>query len=105
MITVKKDSEQRDFAVLPLSDYVKLNTLAKMKGELKPTMIKTNDLLFLSALMKELSANHDSGLSIINDTVTIKVYNDDGSEIKATFDLKLCEKYYNKVNKFISEVL
>ena len=47
-----------------------------MKGELKPTMIKTNDLLFLSALMKELSANYDSGLSIINDTVTIKGLSD-----------------------------
>lgn len=104
MITVKKDSEQRDFVVLTLSDYVKLN-ISKMKGEVKPTMIKTNDLLFLSAVMKELSANYDSELSIINDTVTIKVCKDDGSEINSTFDLKLCEKYYNKVNKFISEVL
>lgn len=104
MKMVKKDSEQRDFVVLTLSDYVKLNTLAKMKGEVKPTMIKTNDLLFLSAVMQELSANYDSELSIINDTVTIKVCRD-GSEINAKFDLKLCEKYYNKVNKFISEVL
>ena len=105
MITVKKDSEQRDFVVLSLSDYVKLNAVAKMKGEVKPTMIKTNDLLFLSSVMKELSANYDSELSIINDTVTIKVCKDDGTEINSTFDLKLCEKYYNKVNKFINEVL
>ena len=105
MITVKKDDEQRDFVVLSLSDYIKLNAIAKMKGEVKPTMIKTNDLLFLSAVMKELSANYDSELSIINDTVTIKVCKDDGSEINSSFDLKLCEKYYNKVNKFISEVL
>lgn len=105
MITVKKDLEQRDFVVLTLSDYVKLNAIAKMKGEVKPTIIKTNDLLFLSAIMKELSSNYDSELSIINDTVTIKVCKDDGSEINSTFDLKMCEKYYNKVNKFILEVL
>ena len=105
MIEVKKDSEHRDFVVLAFSDYIKLNSMAKMKGEVKPTMIKTNDLLFLSAVMKELSANYDSELSIINDTVTIKVCKDDGSEINSTFDLKLCDKYYNKVNKFISEVL
>ena len=105
MITVKNDDEQRDLVVLTLSDYIKLNKTAKMKGEVKPTMIKTNDLLFLSAVMKELSANYDSELSIINDTVKIKVCKDDRSEINSTFDLKLCEKYYNKVNKFISEVL
>lgn len=105
MITVKNDSEHRDFVVLTLSDYIKLNATAKMKGEVKPTIIKINDLLFLSAVMIELSANYDSELSIINDTVTIKVCKDDGSEINSTFDLKLCEKYYNKVNKFISEVL
>lgn len=105
MIKVKKDSEQKDFAILKLSDYVKLNAMAKMNGEVKPTIIKTNDLLFLSAVMKELSANYDSALSIINDMVIIKVCKDDGTEINSTFDLKLCEKYYNKVNKFISEVL
>ena len=105
MITVKNDGEQRDLVVLTLSDYIKLNNIAKIKGEVKPTMIKTNDLLFLSAVMKELSAKYDSELSIINDTVKIKVCKDDGSEINSTFDLKLCEKYYNKVNKFISEVL
>lgn len=105
MIEVKNDSEHRDFVLIALSDYIKLNAIAKMKGEVKPTMIKTNDLLFLSAVMKELSANHDSELSFINDTVTIKVCKDGESEINSTFDLKLCEKYYNKVNKFISEVL
>lgn len=105
MITVKKDSEQRDFAIMTLSDYIKLNTMAKMKGEVKPTIIKINDLLFLSAVMKELSANYDSELSVINYAVTIKICKDDGSEINSSFDLKLCEKYYNKVNKFISEVL
>ena len=97
---------KKDYVILTLSDYIKLNTLAKMKGgKMKPTMIKTNDLLFLSAVMKELSANYNSELSIINDIVKIKVCKDDGSEINSTFDLKLCEKYYNKVNKFISEVL
>lgn len=96
---------KKDFAILPLSDYIKLNTIAKIKGEVKSTIIKTNDLLFLSAVMKELSLNYDSELSIINDTITIKVCKDNGTKINSTFDLKLCEKYYNKVNKFISEVL
>ena len=105
MIMVKKDGEQRDFVMLTLGDYIKLNTIAKMKVEVKPTIIKTNDLLFLSAVMKELSDNYDSELSIINDTVIIKVCKDDGNKINSAFDLKLCEKYYNKVNKFISEVL
>ena len=95
----------KDYVILTLSDYVKLNAMVKIKGEVKPTMIKTNDLLFLSAVMKELSANYDSELSIINDTVTIKICKDDGSEINSTFDLKLCEKYYNKVNKFTPTVL
>lgn len=101
----KKLEEKCEVVVLSLSEFVKLNMSAKIKGEVKPTMIKTNDLLFLSSVMKELSANYDSELSIINDTVKIKVRKDDGSEINSTFDLKLCEKYYNKVNKFISEVL
>lgn len=96
---------KEDFVILTLSDYIKLNTQAKMKGEVKPTMINTNDLLFLTAVMKELEANYNSELSIINDVVKIKVCKDDGSEINSTFELKLCEKYYNKVNKFISEVL
>ena len=91
--------------MLTLSDYIKLNAAAKMKGEVKPTMIKTNDLLFLSAVMKELSANYNSELTIINDIVKIKIYRNDGTEIDSAFDLKLCEKYYNKVTKFISEVL
>lgn len=104
MITVKKDSEQRDFVILSFSDYVKLNAIAKTK-EVKPTMIKTNDLLFLSAVMKELPPCYNRELSIKNDIVTIKVCKDDGSEINTSFNLKLCENYYNKVNKFISEVL
>ncbi len=105
MIMDKKDYQQRDFVILPLSDYVKLDTMAKLKHAVKPTIININDLLFLSALMKELSASYNSELSIINDIVTIKIYRNDGGEIDSAFDLKLCEKYYNKVNKFISEVL
>lgn len=95
----------KEYVLLELSDYIKLNAQAKIKGEAKPTTIKINDLLFLSAVMKELPANYDRELSIINDTISIRVCKDDGRVINSTFDLKLCEKYYNKVNKFISEVL
>lgn len=104
-MTISIDNEQKKYAVLAYSDYFKLDMLAKLKGEVKPTVINTNDLLFLSSVMAELSSNYESELSVINDTVAIKVRKDNGSEINFMFDIKLCEKYYNKINKFINEVL
>lgn len=99
------DNEQKRYAVLDYSDYLKLDMLAKLKGEVKSTIISTNDLLFLASVMQKLSANYESELSVINDTITIKVCKDNGSEINSTFDLSICEKYYNRINAFICEVL
>ena len=100
MAQIVKD-EHNDYAILDLSDYIKLTKIANMKAREATVAITTNQLLFLNALMQELGTGT---VTFIGDTVTIFVRNGD-DEIKSSFDISLCDKYYNHVTKFISEVL
>lgn len=87
-------TERLDYVVLELDEYNKLNSVAKTKLKY---YLSTNELLFLSALCKELNAQ---AINLIGTTVEII------SDVNYNkFDIKLCRKYYNKVSRFISEVL
>lgn len=68
-------------------------------------MIKTEDLLFLGAVMEQLGKTQEHSLTIAGDNVIIYAKKPDGFIIRSAFALQLCEKYYNRVSKFIEEVL
>ena len=104
-MTIKSDiSKREDYVLLPLEQYITLNRLAKVNSK-GVTMIKTEDLLFLSAVMTELSKQGLGEITIYDNTVTIRITSGTDVKINSSFDISLCEIYYNRVSKFIDEII
>lgn len=104
-MTIKNDPTKReDYVLIPLEQYITLNRLAKVNSK-GVTMIKTADLLFLSAVMTELSKQGLGEITVFDNTVTIRVTCGTEVLINSSFDISLCERYYNRVSKFIDEII
>ena len=56
MVETAKD-KHGDYAILEMSDFLKLKSIAKMRAEENAVIITTEQLLFLNALMQEISIN------------------------------------------------
>ena len=91
------------YALLPLEDYTKLKQIANTKAKDCTTQISADDLIFLNSVIVALNPTNCE-LEICKNTVTIKAEIENGF-INTSFDISLCKKYYNRVSKFIGEVL
>ena len=104
-MTIKSDlSKREDYVLIPLEQFITLNRIAKVNSK-GVTMIKTEDLLFLSAVMTELSKQGLGEITVFDNTVTIRVTSGTDVVINSSFDISLCERYYNRVSKFIDEII
>lgn len=104
-MTIKSDlSKREDYVLIPLEQFITLNRIAKVNSK-GVTMIKTEDLLFLSAVMTELSKQGLGEITVFDNTVTIRVTSGTDVIINSSFDISLCERYYNRVSKFIDEII
>ena len=91
-----------EYVVMPYSKYIELIT-----PKVNVTMIDSNDLTFINAVIQQLNPNnkYDCGIIIYNGNVSICLYKEKGVVLKSSFDISLCKRYYNHVSKFIAEVL
>lgn len=91
------------YILLPFSEYTKLHNLAsaRSKGMVKVVL---EDMLFLGAVMERLARHGNPTLFIGGDTVHIKVEYPRGNVAETTFSLDLCKQYYDKIDKFLTEV-
>lgn len=75
----------------------------------KQTEITSSDLLFLASLFEYFGKHSYGDVTIDGTTVTLHIYFYDKNLIEhrllSSFDLNLCSKYYNRVSKFVEEVL
>ena len=92
-------SEHDDYVLLSLSDYLHLEKQAHSKAE-----ISLDNLIFLSAVVRTISPKAEGKVTLMSDSITLRVISDKGM-IVSTFSSDICEKYYNRIHKFIEEVL
>lgn len=97
--------KHEEFVLLPYSDFQKLKSIAEMRQNESITMINTEDLLFLSALVDYYCKQGNVYLEIYKNTVTLHVSYYEEEIINSSFSLDICKKYYNNISKFIGEVL
>lgn len=75
----------------------------------KQTEITSSDLLFLASLFEYFGKHSYGDITIDGTTVTLHIHFYDKNLIEhrfiSSFDINLCSKYYNRVSKFVEEVL
>ena len=76
----------------------------------KQTRITSSDILFLASLYEYFGKHAYGDITIDGTTVTLDIHFYDDNLIEhrfyvSSFDISLCSKYYNKVSKFVEEVL
>lgn len=91
------------YILLPFSEYSKLHNLASARSK---NMVKVvlEDMLFLGAVMERLARHGYPTLYVSGDTVYIRVEYPRGNVAETTFSLDLCKQYYDKIDKFLTEV-
>ena len=108
MLDMFKNDENEKFVVLPLSDFLKLESIRKIKTSslygVSVKMIKVELINFLNAVLVLLKTKEVIEYSIIDDTVRLHLVTTDGI-IKSCFSTVICELYYGRPLKFIEEVL
>lgn len=92
-------SEHENYVLLSLSDYLHLEKQAHSGTE-----ISLDNLIFLSAVVRTISPKADGKVTLTSNSITLRVISDKGI-IVSTFSPCVCEKYYNRIQKFIEEVL
>lgn len=92
-------SEHENYALLSLSDYLHLEKQAHSNAE-----ISLDNLVFLSAVVRTISPKAEGKVTLTSNSITLRVMSDKGM-IVSTFSSDICEKYYNRIHKFIEEVL
>lgn len=91
-------SEHENYVLLSLSDYLHLEKQAHS------VEISLDNLIFLSAVVRTISPKADGKVTLTSNSITLRVISDKGMMI-STFSPCVCEKYYNRIQKFIEEVL
>lgn len=97
------NNEKEKYILLPFTEYVKLNNLAST-GSKNMIKVVLEDMLFLGAVMERLARHGYPTLYINGDTVFIRVEYPRGNVAETTFSLELCKQYYDKIDKFLTEV-
>lgn len=92
-------SEHDNYVILSLSDYLHLERQAHSEAE-----ISLDNIIFLSAVVRTISPKAEGKVTLTGNSITLRVISDKGM-IVSTFSADICEKYYNRINKFIDEVL
>ena len=92
-------SEHENYVLLSLSDYLHLEKQAHSEAE-----ISLDNLIFLSAVVRTISPKAEGKVTLAGNSITLRVISDKGM-IVSTFSSDICEKYYNRIHKFIEEVL
>ena len=92
-------SEHENYVLLSLSDYLHLEKQGHSDAE-----ISLDNLIFLSAVVRTISPKADGKVTLTRNSITLRVISDKGM-IVSTFSPSVCEKYYNRIHKFIEEVL
>lgn len=100
-----EDLFKEDYVVLEYNEFIKLNKQANANGVSSPTFLTTEHLLFLTSLVQNLDGKGFIQLSNETDTVKLILEKKNGEMIRSTFSLSLTENYFNKVSKFIDEVI
>lgn len=88
-----------NYVLLSLSDYLRLEKQAHSEAE-----ISLDNLIFLSAVVRAISPKAEGKVTLTSTSITLRVISDKGM-IVSTFSSDICEKYYNRIHKFIEEVL
>ena len=88
-----------NYVLLSLSDYLHLEKQAHSEAE-----ISLDNLIFLSAVVRTISPKAEGKVTLADNSITLRVISDKGTII-STFSSDICEKYYNRIHKFIEEVL
>lgn len=92
-------SEHENYVLLSLSNYLHLEKQAHSETE-----ISLDNLIFLSAVVRTISPKAEGKVTLAGNSITLRVISDKGTII-STFSSDICEKYYNRIHKFIEEVL
>ena len=92
-------SEHENYVLLSLSDYLHLEKQAHSEAEISP-----DNIIFLSAVIRTISPKAEGKVTLTGNSITLRVISDKGM-IVSTFSSDICEKYYNRIHKFIEEVL
>lgn len=92
-------SNHDNYVLLSLSDYLHLEKQAHSEAE-----ISLDTLIFLSAVVRTISPKAEGKVTLAGNLITLRVVSDKGM-IVSTFSSDICEKYYNRIHKFIEEVL
>lgn len=75
----------------------------------KGTKIYSSDLLFLASLFSYFGTHSHGDVTLDGNTVHLDLFFYDKNlvlhEIKSDFDINICSKYYNRISKFVDEVL
>lgn len=88
-----------NYVLLSLSDYLHLEKQAHSEAE-----ISLDNLIFLSAVVRTITPKAEGKVTLTSNSITLRVISDKGMII-STFPSDVCEKYYNRIHKFIEEVL
>lgn len=88
-----------NYVLLSLSDYLCLEKQAHSEPE-----ISLDNLIFLSAVVRTISPKAEGKVILTSNAITLRVISDKGM-IVSTFSADICAKYYNRIHKFIEEVL
>lgn len=91
------------YILLPYSEYKKFHNLASTRMK-NMTKISLEDMLFLNAVMEKLARNGYPTLYLGGDTAYIRVEYSHGNVAETAFSLGICQSYYDKVDKFLTEV-
>lgn len=88
-----------NYVLLSLSDYLHLEKQARSEAE-----ISLDNLIFLSAVVRTISPKAEGKVTLTSNAITLRVISDKGM-IVSTFSADICVEYYNRIHKFIEEVL
>lgn len=94
--------ENQEYALLTVTEFRKLQSIANSKGE--PTVISSKNLVFIYSIIT-LIDYEECELEIQANYITIKAKMKAGNEIYKSFPIALCEEYYLHPNRFINEIL
>lgn len=108
MLKYYNDDTKEEFVLLPLSDFIKMNSiLNEQKKGINVKMVDNELLVFLSTIIELLNTVSIIEFSIIDDTVTLDLITSDETDnrIQGKFSTDICKKYYAQPLRFIFDVL
>lgn len=79
------------------------------ESKTEPNRLYSSDLLFLASLFEYFGTHSHGDVIIEGNTIFLNLYFYDENlimhHVESQFDVQLCSEYYNRISKFVDEVL